>query len=140
MAKPFLLGVLGGMGPLATLDFLRRLLEATPAQSDQQQIPTVVWNVPQIADRQKALAGRGPSPLPQLLHAVVKLNQAGVSHNAISCNMAYHWYDVLSEVSSVPVLHIVDVTLDALSQAEEIPQRVGGIATQGMLDAGRLQE
>lgn len=140
MAKPFLLGILGGMGPLATLDFLRRLLEATPAQSDQQQIPTVVWNVPQIADRQKALAGTGPSPLPQLLHAVEKLNQAGASHIAIPCNTAHHWYDALSEASSAPVLHIVDATLDALSQAEEKPQRVGVIATKGTLDAGWYQE
>jgi len=140
MAKPFLLGVLGGMGPLATLDFLRRLLEATPAQSDQQQIPTVVWNVPQIADRQKALAGTGPSPLPQLLHAVEKLNQAGASHIAIPCNTAHHWYDALSEASSAPVLHIVDATLDTLSQAEEKPQRVGVIATKGTLDAGWYQE
>lgn len=140
MAKPFLLGVLGGMGPLATLDFLRRLLEATPAQSDQQQIPTVVWNVPQIADRQKALAGTGPSPLPQLLHAVEKLNQAGASHIAIPCNTAHYWYDALSEASSAPVLHIVDATLDALSQAEEKPQRVGVIATKGTLDAGWYQE
>lgn len=140
MAKPFLLGVLGGMGPLATLDFLRRLLEATPAQSDQQQIPTVVWNVPQIADRQKALAGTGPSPLPQLLHAVEKLNQAGASHIAIPCNTAHYWYDALSEASSAPVLHIVDATLDTLSQAEEKPQRVGVIATKGTLDAGWYQE
>ena len=140
MAKPFLLGVLGGMGPLATLDFLRRLLEATPAQSDQQQIPTVVWNVPQIADRQKALAGTGPSPLPQLLHAVEKLNQAGASHIAIPCNTAHHWYDALSEASSAPILHIVDATLDALSQADEKPQRVGVIATKGTLDAGWYQE
>lgn len=53
MTKPFLLGVLGGMGPLATTDFQRRLLDATPAQNDRQQIPSVVWNVPQIADRQR---------------------------------------------------------------------------------------
>lgn len=83
MTKPFLLGVLGGMGPLATLDFQRRLLDATPAQNDRQQIPSVVWNVPQIADRQKALAGSGPSPLPQLIHGIEKLNQAGASHIAI---------------------------------------------------------
>ena len=76
MAKPFLLGVLGGMGPLATLDFQHKLLDATPAQSDQHHLPSVVWNVPQIADRQKALAGIGPSPLPQLLEGIKKLNQA----------------------------------------------------------------
>ncbi|WP_333854748.1 aspartate/glutamate racemase family protein [Leclercia sp.] len=140
MSESFLLGVLGGMGPLATLDFQRRLLEATPAQSDQQQLPSVVWNVPQIADRQKALAGTGPSPLPQLIHGIRVLNQAGASHIAIPCNTAHHWYDALSEVSDAPILHIVDATLAALEKAEETPQRVGIIATKGTLDAGWYQQ
>jgi len=140
MAKPFLLGVLGGMGPLATLDFQHRLLEAVPAQSDQQQLPSVVWNVPQVADRQKALAGTGPSPLPQLLHGIEKLNQAGASHIAIPCNTAHHWYDALSAASDAPILHIVDATLAVLSQQQERPQRVGVIATHGTLAAGWYQQ
>lgn len=140
MSEPFLLGVLGGMGPLATLDFQRRLLEATPAQSDQQQLPSVIWNVPQIADRQKALAGTGPSPLPQLIHGIKVLNQAGASHIAIPCNTAHHWYDALSEVSDAPILHIVDATLAALDNAADRPQRVGIIATKGTLDAGWYQQ
>lgn len=140
MAKPFLLGVLGGMGPLATLDFQRRLLEATPAQSDQQQIPMIVWNVPQIADRQQALAGTGPSPLPQLLHGIRTLNQAGASHIAIPCNTAHHWFNALSEVSNAPILHIVDATLEALAQSDDKPSRVGIIATKGTLDAGWYQQ
>lgn len=140
MSEPFLLGVLGGMGPLATLDFQRRLLEATPAQSDQQQLPSVVWNVPQIADRQKALAGTGPSPLPQLIHGIRVLNQAGASHIAIPCNTAHHWYDALSEASDAPILHIVDATLAALEQEANTPQRVGIIATKGTLDAGWYQQ
>lgn len=139
MTKPFLLGVLGGMGPLATLDFQRRLLEATPAQSDQQQLPSIVWNVPQVADRQKALAGTGPSPLPQLIHGIKTLNQAGASHIAIPCNTAHHWYDALSQVSEAPILHIVDATLAVLAQQEDQPQRVGIIATQGTLEAGWYQ-
>lgn len=139
MIKPFLLGVLGGMGPLATLDFQRRLLEATPAQSDQQQLPSIVWNVPQVADRQKALAGTGPSPLPQLIHGIKTLNQAGASHIAIPCNTAHHWYDALSQVSEAPILHIVDATLAVLAQQEDQPQRVGIIATQGTLEAGWYQ-
>lgn len=140
MSEPFLLGVLGGMGPLATIDFQRRLLEATPARSDQQQLPSVVWNVPQIADRQKALAGTGPSPLPQLIHGIRVLNQAGASHIAIPCNTAHHWYDALSEVSEAPILHIVDATLAALEQEANTPQRVGMIATKGTLDAGWYQQ
>ncbi|WP_337018351.1 aspartate/glutamate racemase family protein [Leclercia sp. AS011] len=140
MSEPFLLGVLGGMGPLATIDFQRRLLEATPARSDQQQLPSVVWNVPQIADRQKALAGTGPSPLPQLIHGIRVLNQAGASHIAIPCNTAHHWYDALSEASDAPILHIVDATLAALEQEANTPQRVGMIATKGTLDAGWYQQ
>ncbi|MDY1037676.1 aspartate/glutamate racemase family protein [Lelliottia sp. CFBP8978] len=140
MAKPFLLGVLGGMGPLATLDFQRLLLASTPAQNDQQHLPTVVWNVPQIADRQKALAGAGPSPLPQLLHATEMLNRAGASHIAIPCNTAHHWYDALSAASDAPILHIVDATLAALKQEADRPQRVGIIATKGTLEAGWYQQ
>lgn len=140
MSEPFLLGVLGGMGPLATLDFQRRLLEATPAQSDQQQLPSVVWNVPQIADRQKALAGTGPSPLPQLIHGIQVLNQAGASHIAIPCNTAHHWYDALSEASHAPILHIVDATLAVLEREANTPYRVGIIATKGTLDAGWYQQ
>jgi len=140
MAKPFLLGVLGGMGPLATLDFQHQLLEATPATSDQQHLPSVVWNVPQVADRQKALAGLGPSPLPQLLHGIEKLNQAGASHIVIPCNTAHHWYPQLSAASDAPILHIVDATVEAVLHAAKKPQRVGIIATKGTLDAGWYQQ
>jgi len=115
------------------------LLEATPAESDQQQLPSVVWNVPQIADRQRALAGLGPSPLPQLIEGIEKLNQAGASHIVIPCNTAHHWYDALSAVSQAPILHIVDATLEAIAQQSVPAQRVGIIATKGTLDAGWYQ-
>jgi len=138
--QPFLLGVLGGMGPLATVDFMHKLLLATPAVNDQQQIPVVAWNVPQIADRQRALAGKGPSPLPQLFQALNKLTEAGASHIAIPCNTAHHWYDALAAASAVPVLHIVETTLSALETLPERPKHVGLIATQGTLDAGWYQQ
>lgn len=136
--KPFLLGVLGGMGPLATVDFMAKLLAVTPATSDQQQIPVVAWNVPQIADRQKALAGLGPSPLPQLLNGIEKLNAAGASHIAIPCNTAHHWYDALSRASDAPILHIVEATLAHIEA--QAPSRVGVIATHGTLAAGWFQQ
>lgn len=140
MAKPFLLGILGGMGPLATLDFQQKLLQVTPAQIDQQHLPSVVWNVPQVADRQKALAGSGPSPLPQLVAGIKKLNQAGASHIVIPCNTAHHWFAELSQISDVEILHLVDTAVDALLQPTERPKRIGIIATQGTLDAGWYQQ
>lgn len=140
MAKPFLLGILGGMGPLAAIDFQHQVLRAVAADSDQQQIPVVVWNVPQIADRQKALAGKGPSPLPQLLTGIERLNRVGATHIVIACNTAHYWFDALSAASLAPLLHIADATAGAVAACSPSPQRIGLIATQGTLDAGWFQQ
>jgi len=64
-----LLGVLGGMGPLATVDFLHKLIEQTPAACDADHVPVVVYSVPQIPDRPAAITGNGESPLPHMLKA-----------------------------------------------------------------------
>lgn len=133
------LGILGGMGPLATLDLQQKILAATRAERDQDHLPVVVWNIPQIADRQQALAGSGPSPLPQLLDAVKGLNQAGVSHIAMPCNTAHYWYDALAAASAAPLLHIADITVQAIAQAPLRPATIGLIATGGTLNAGEFQ-
>jgi aspartate racemase len=138
MMSGFLLGVLGGMGPLATVDLLQKIIQETPAQSDQQHAPVVAWNVPQIKDRQQALAGTGPSPLPDLLPALAQLNRIGATHILIACNTAHYWYDALAAASDAPIIHIADATLDSLQQ--QGGGRVGLIATQGTLDAGIFQQ
>ena len=61
-----MLGVLGGMGPLATADFLAKLVRATPARRDQDHIPTLVCSAADIPDRASAILGRGPDPLPAM--------------------------------------------------------------------------
>lgn len=141
MSTP-LIGVLGGMGPLATVDLLHKIVEETPASRDQDHVPVVAWNVPQIPDRQQALAGTGESPLPALLHAIRQLNRLSVSHIVVPCNTAHHWFDALTEASDAPLLHIADATLHALTQADEVasPRKIGLIATHGTLNAGWYQQ
>ncbi|GKW33983.1 aspartate racemase [Pectobacterium carotovorum subsp. carotovorum] len=142
MSTP-LIGVLGGMGPLATVDLLHKIVEETPASRDQDHVPVVVWNVPQIPDRQQALAGTGESPLPALLHAIRQLNRLSVSHIVVPCNTAHHWFDALTEASDAPLLHIADATLHALTQADKAkasPRKIGLIATHGTLNAGWYQQ
>ena len=90
--KP-VLGVLGGMGPLATVDFLRKLIEETPAARDEDHLPVIAWSVPQIPDRPAAITGNGESPLPALLAGVHTLKAAGAVALAIPCNTAHYWYD-----------------------------------------------
>ena len=70
-------GVLGGMGPLATLDFLRKMLEATPAAVDQEHVPVVVSSLPQVPDRTAAFRGEGESPLAAMVASARRLVAAG---------------------------------------------------------------
>ena len=74
-----LLGVLGGMGPLATVDFLRKLIEETPARCDEDHIPVVTYSVPQIPNRPLAITAGGESPLPALLAGIRALGRAGAT-------------------------------------------------------------
>lgn len=130
---PPLIGVLGGMGPLATVDFLHKLVEECPASRDQEHVPVLAWNVPQIADRQQALAGTGASPLPALLAGIRVLETAGATRIAIPCNTAHHWFDALQAASGVPMLHIADASLRLLPREA---RKVGILATRGTLRAG----
>jgi aspartate racemase len=138
MAK--VLGVLGGMGPLATVDFLRKLIEETPAQRDEDHIPVIAYSVPQIPERPAAIAGHGPSPLPAMLEGIRTLKDAGAIAIAIPCNTAHFWYDDLVREGGLPVIHIADAALDELELKRMAGRTVGLIATKGTLAARFFQE
>ena len=123
------------MGPLATSDFLQKLVEETGASRDQDHIPVIAYSVPQIPDRSLAIAGLGESPLPDLLDGIHTLKQAGAHAVAIVCNTAHFWYDDLVREGGLPILHIADAVCTALNGAS----RVGLIATRGTITAGFYQ-
>jgi aspartate racemase len=133
------LGVLGGMGPAATADFLLRLATLTPAMTDQDHIPTVVYSDPQTPDRSDAILGIGPSPLPAMVRGVQFLNRAGCALIAIPCNTAHYWYDQLVAGSSAPILHIADAVVNQLRRSGTI-RTVGILATDGTIQSGIYQD
>lgn len=139
--RPPLIGVLGGMGPLATVDFLHKLVEEMPAAFDQDHVPVLAWNVAQIPDRQQALAGTGESPLPALVDGIRRLAGAGVTRIVVPCNTAHYWFDNLAAASPVPLIHIIDATLEVLDsgRANAPGGTVGLIATRGTLASGLYQ-
>lgn len=139
MSAP-LIGVLGGMGPAATLDLLNKILEEAQASRDQDHVPVVTWNVPQIPDRQMALAGLGESPLPAMLRGIRALNAAGSSRIAIPCNTAHHWYEALQQESRAPIIHIADGAVASLLAMDRKLDRVGVICTRGTWNARLYQE
>ncbi|MFN7085393.1 MAG: aspartate/glutamate racemase family protein [Burkholderiales bacterium] len=135
-----LLGVLGGMGPLATVDFLGKLIAETPARCDAEHIPVVVYSVPQIPDRPRAILENGKSPLPAMLEGIRTLKQAGATCVAIPCNTAHYWYDELVREGGLPIPHIADAACSRLVTSGISAATVGLIATKGTIAAGFFQE
>ena len=135
-----LLGVLGGMGPLATVDFLGKLIDETPARRDDEHIPLIVYSVPQIPDRPKAISGDGASPLPAMLAGLRTLKEAGATCVVIPCNTAHYWYDDLVREGELPILHIADATCGQLAARGIEAATVGLIATEATLAAGFFQK
>jgi aspartate racemase len=133
---PRLIGILGGMGPAATLDLQQKILAATPAEHDQDHVPTLVWNVPQMPDRLAAIRGDGPSPLPHLIQAARIMENAGASAIAMPCNTAHFWANELAAALNIPLLHIADAVLAVLPAAT---RRIGLLSTPATVQAGFYQ-
>ncbi len=123
------LGVLGGMGPLASAHFMLRLTLLTPAERDQDHIPTVLWSDPRIPDRIAGLKGTGPDPLPWLLHGIDGLRQAGCGAIVIPCNTVHAWTTKMAAAVEMPILHIVDAVADDLRRLDVGCGTIGVLGT-----------
>ena len=130
------IGVLGGMGPMATADFLAKLSRATPAKRDQEHFPVTIESAPQIPDRVAALEGRGEDPLPALMAVGRRLVDAGCELIAMPCNTAHLWHGALCDQLGVPFLHIADAVAGRLGDA----RRIGLMATTSTLRSGLYQQ
>ncbi len=128
-----LVGVLGGMGPMATADFFRKLVEETPAKWDSDHVPVIIYSVPQMPSRDKAIMSGSESPLPQMLAGLRALKMQRVDFVVIPCNTAHFWYDELSREGGLPILHIVDAVSDALSRDHAIDGPIGLLSTEATL-------
>jgi len=131
------IGVIGGMGPAATADFFVKLLEATPAERDQDHLRVLIDSNPRVPDRNAAIAGRGPSPGPQLAQAARGLERAGADVLVIACNTAHAFADEIQSAVQIPLLSMIDATADAAMRSN--PWRVGVLAADGCRRAGLYQ-
>ncbi len=131
-----LIGILGGMGPLATVDFMDKVVRLTQASRDQEHLPLLVANLPHIADRSSAILDDGADPLPALLAGIDMLNRNGVGLIAIPCNSAHHWYPQIRAHSAAPVLDIAEICIAAVPSTA---RRVAVLATGGTLVSGFYQ-
>jgi len=129
------IGVLGGMGPAATADFLTKLVQLTPATCDQEHLPVVVANLPHVPDRSRAILGLGSDPLPAMFASIDLLVNAGCGVIAVPCNTSHHWHSDFSKHSPIPVLHIAQACVEAVGRAST----TAILGTRGCLQSGFYQ-
>jgi aspartate racemase len=130
-----MIGVLGGMGPLATADFFMKVIAETPAKGDADHVPLLIQSDPRIAPRPAAILGEGRSPLPELLAGRDRLIFAGATALAMPCNTAHFWYADLIKECAVPFLSMVDASVNELSLIADVGSKIGIIATRATLTA-----
>ncbi|WP_091462195.1 cysteate racemase [Acetomicrobium thermoterrenum] len=132
------LGVLGGMGPLASAEFMTLLAKLAPAECDQEHPKVILLSWPQIPDRTKAILRGGEDPSPYLLEGLSKLASWGADLLAIPCNTAHYFIDRMEADLPKPLIHIVEATL------EETKRRTSGgawlLATSGTIKTELYQK
>lgn len=107
------LGVLGGMGPAACAEFLRLLARDAPAKDDSQHPKIIMLSDPDTPDRSDGLMGIGPDPLPVIRKNLLQLVEWGADILAVPCNTAHYFIDRFRDEIPVPLIHIVEATVEA---------------------------
>lgn len=121
-----IVGVIGGMGPEATVEFLRRLVAGTPAEDDADHLHVLVDNNPKVLSRIKALIdGDGADPTPVLVQMAQKLEAGGADFLVVPCNTAHHYLPAIRKAVRIPVLDVIDLTIAKLRALEPNPSRIG---------------
>jgi len=124
------LGVIGGLGPIATAHFMELVTNMTDAKTDQEHLEMILFSAPTIPDRTAHILDNSrPSPLPRMLAIGQKLADMAVSRIAIPCVTAHYFFDALEAGIPVPLIHGVRETVAHLK--ENGIRKVGIMATTG---------
>lgn len=131
------LGVIGGMGPMATSVFFEKVIENTVAGADQDHINMIILNHATLPDRTSVILNKTEDTF---LHAVEKdlklLESAGVANIAIPCNTSHYFYDKMQEMTGVNIIHMIDETCKTIQQTYGEQSKVGILATNGTVSSG----
>ncbi|MCR5416230.1 MAG: amino acid racemase [Pseudobutyrivibrio sp.] len=124
------LGIIGGLGPMATAYFMRRIIEMTDAANDQENIEMIIFNSPSIPDRTGFILGNNSEdPLPQIVDIANELERQNVDYIAIPCITAHFFHDRIAKSVYVPVSNGIKEAAEYLKKHNI--KKVGIMATDG---------
>lgn len=133
------LGVLGGLGPMASAYFMRLLVDMTEAATDQEHIEVILHSKPQIPDRTSYILGKSTeNPMESMLEVVEDLTSSGVDMIAIPCITAHFFQKELESRGNCPIIHAIEETADYLKM--EGINHVGIMATDGTIKSRLFQD
>lgn len=134
-------GVIGGVGPMATVYYMQRVIEMTKAGCDQEHINMLVFNDCDIPDRTAFITEKSPdNPLPVMVEDAKCLEAAGCEFVVIPCNTAHYFYDELEQAVEIPVVNIVEETIRYAKARVQDLSCVGIMATTGTIVTGTYQK
>lgn len=140
LPRPFKVGVVGGVGPAATVDFMSKIVDATDANSDQEHIKLLVEHNPQIPDRTLNLVGDGPDPTIALYATCKKLERGGADVIAIPCNTAHAFTNSIQRHLDIAIVSILDETIAHIQNKHPNLKRIGILATTGTISSNLYQD
>lgn len=127
----FKLGIVGGIGPAATVDFMQKIVRNTPAERDQDHVRLIVDHNPQIPDRTANLVGNGTDPTLALYSACKRLQANGASAVAMPCNTAHAYVERIQGSLRIPIVNMLSETVRYISTHCPGQTKVGLLATSG---------
>lgn len=134
------LGVLGGVGPLATIYFADLVIKMTDAKTDQEHIAMIILNHASIPDRTEyILDNRKPNPLPMMVADAQKLQNDGADYIVIPCNTAHYFFDEIQKSVSIPIINILEETVCYAEKTVPNLKCLGILATEGTVISGAYQ-
>jgi aspartate racemase len=128
-----MIGILGGMGPEATLDLYRHIISLTPAYRDQDHIRVLIYSNPKIPDRTLAISGEGESPLRALIDSAKLLETGGAGIIAMPCNASHYYLPEIQQAIRIPILNMVEEVCRELRRSLPDAKAVGLIAVGGTI-------
>lgn len=133
------LGVIGGLGPMATAYFMELIIDMTKAEKDQDHLEMIIYNCPTIPDRTAYILGESQdSPLPKIIELGKRLKEQQVTCIAIPCITAHYFHQEIEDAVELKVIHGIRETAHMLKEANV--QRVGIMATDGTVQSGIFQK
>jgi aspartate racemase len=135
-----IVGILGGMGPEATIDLFAKIVKATAAKNDEDHLRIIIDNNPKMPSRLDAILKGGPSPVPAMVATAKNIERAGADFIIIAANTAHWFHGDVQKAVKIPVLNMIEETVNWIQRCLPEVKTIGVLATTGTIQTGMYHD